>query len=71
MTEAPDEADRYTKEMWRRHLAQVVTTICASSAKREAFVYGFNGGDRPGIHHTVRPAYALGRHTAILLGYIR
>lgn len=65
------EAVKYTTEMWQRHLGQVVSTVGQSDSKRRAFVAGFKGRPRSAVHHTARDAWALGRHSAVLLGYIK
>lgn len=64
------EAERYTTEMWQRALGRVCQIVVSSPARQQAFADGFNGLSVKSIHHTARDAWADGRHSAVLLGYI-
>lgn len=64
------EADKYTPAMWKQALGRLVGLATATDAQRRGFRDGFNGEASP-HHHSVRDWFARGRHTAILLGYIK
>lgn len=64
------EADRYTADMWKSHVGRLAGLASSTDAQRRGFRDGFNGEAKP-HHHSVKGWFDRGRHTAILLGYIK
>jgi len=64
------EAEKYTTEMWQRHLREVAKIVGLGHSKRGAYRVGYMGSERRNLHPSTYDAHQLGRQTAVLLGYI-